>query len=69
MNEITVLSDRRAFFTDHSLADLLQVSDRQVRRWMEQGVLPYHQLGDRRRIDPADVDTFLAERRVERSAA
>jgi len=54
-----------AFFTERSLAAYLAVSDRTIRNWIRRGELPSYKLGASRRIDPADVDAFLAERRNE----
>lgn len=53
------------FFTERSLAAYLAVSDRTIRNWIRRGELPSYKLGAARRINPADVDTFLAERRDE----
>lgn len=51
------------FFTERTLAAYLAVSDRTIRNWIRRGELPSYKLGASRRIDPADVDVFLAERR------
>jgi excisionase family DNA binding protein len=53
------------FFTERTLAAYLAVSDRTIRNWIRRGELPSYKLGASRRIDPADVDTFLAHRRDE----
>jgi excisionase family DNA binding protein len=53
------------FFTERSLAAYLAVSDRTIRNWIKRGELPSYKLGASRRIDPADVDAFLAQRRDE----
>gem|GEM_PF-1282818 len=53
------------FFTERSLADYLAVSDRTVRNWIRRGELPSYKLGAARRIDPADVENFLARHRDE----
>jgi excisionase family DNA binding protein len=53
------------FFTERSLAAYLAVSDRTIRNWIRRGELPSYKLGAARRIDPADVDAFLAQRREE----
>jgi excisionase family DNA binding protein len=53
------------FFTEHTLAAYLAVSDRTIRNWIRRGELPSYKLGAAKRIDPADVDAFLAERRDE----
>lgn len=50
----------RAFFTERTLAAYLAVSDRTVRNWIRRGELPSYKLGGSRRIDPADVEDFLA---------
>ena len=54
-----------AFFTERTLAAYLAVSDRTIRNWIRRGELPSYKLGAARRIDPADVDVFLAKRREE----
>ena len=53
------------FFTERSLASYLAVSDRTVRNWIRRGELPSYKLGAARRIDPADVEHFLASNREE----
>jgi excisionase family DNA binding protein len=55
------------FFTERTLADFLAVSDRTVRNWIRRGELPSYKLGAARRIDPADVEDFLARHRDEAS--
>jgi excisionase family DNA binding protein len=54
-----------AFFTERTLAAYLAVSDRTIRNWIRRGELASYKLGASRRIDPADVDAFLAKRREE----
>lgn len=56
-----------SFYTERTLADFLAVSDRTVRNWIRRGQLPSYKLGAARRIDPADVETFLARNRDEAS--
>jgi excisionase family DNA binding protein len=58
-------TDAPAFFTERTLAAYLAVSDRTIRNWIRRGDLPSYKLGASRRIDPADVDAFLTERRDE----
>lgn len=53
------------FFTERSLAAYLSVSDRTIRNWIRRGELPSYKLGASRRIDPADVEDFLARHRDE----
>lgn len=54
-----------AFFTERTLASFLAVSDRTIRNWIRRGELPSYKLGASRRIDPADVEDFLARNRDE----
>lgn len=51
------------FFTERTLAAYLAVSDRTIRNWIRRGQLPSYKLGAARRIDPADVEHFLARHR------
>jgi len=53
------------FFTERTLAAHLAVSDRTIRNWISRGDLPSYKLGAARRIDPADVEDFLARHRDE----
>jgi len=53
------------FFTERTLADFLAVSDRTIRNWIRRGELPSYKLGAARRIDPVDVEDFLARHRDE----
>jgi excisionase family DNA binding protein len=53
------------FFTERSLAAYLAVSDRTIRNWIRRGELSSYKLGAARRIDPADVEDFLARHRDE----
>jgi excisionase family DNA binding protein len=54
-----------SFFTERSLATYLSVSDRTIRNWIMRGDLPSYKLGASRRIDPGDVEDFLARHRDE----
>ena len=58
---------KASFFTERTLADFLAVSDRTIRNWIRRGELPSYKLGAARRIDPADVEDFLARHRDEAS--
>jgi excisionase family DNA binding protein len=58
-------NDVSTFFTERTLAAHLAVSDRTVRNWIRRGDLPSYKLGAARRIDPADVEDFLARHRDE----
>lgn len=65
VSEIRVTDlERRAFFTPKALAAYLSVSERTVRTLLARGDIPSYRVGDgARRIDPADVDRYLAARR------
>lgn len=54
-----------AFFTERTLASFLSVSDRTIRNWIRRGELSSYKLGAARRIDPTDVEDFLARHRDE----
>ncbi len=54
-----------SFFTERTLAAHLSVSDRTIRNWIRRGELTSYKLGASRRIDPADVEDFLARHRDE----
>jgi excisionase family DNA binding protein len=54
-----------SFYTERTLAEFLAVSDRTIRNWIRRGELPSYKLGAARRIDPADVEDFLARHRDE----
>jgi excisionase family DNA binding protein len=60
MTAVTVLTERRAFFTPRTLADYLAVSERTVRQMLADNVIPSYLIGGSRRIDPADVDAYVA---------
>lgn len=69
MSEMTIETERQAWFTPDSLATYLQVSDRMIRKWVAEGRLISYKLDGCRRFDPADVDHFVAELRDDRSVA
>ena len=60
---------RRAFFTPKTLAEYLALSERTVREMLRTGALPSYRIEGSRRIDPDDVDEYLAARRDERRGA
>lgn len=66
MSEIQVAMQRRAFFTTRSLAAYLAISPRTVKDMLARGVLPSYRVEGSRRIDPADVDAYLARCREQR---
>jgi excisionase family DNA binding protein len=59
----TFKGDLRPFFTTRSLAERLSLSDRTVRDLIGRGEIPSYKVSGARRIDPKDVDMWLAERR------
>jgi excisionase family DNA binding protein len=69
MTELSIKTERTAWFTPDSLASYLQVSDRMIRKWVAEGRLRSYKLDGCRRFDPADVDSFLAQFQDERQVA
>jgi excisionase family DNA binding protein len=61
--------ERRPFFTSKQLADYLALSERTVRELLRTGAIPSYKVSGARRIDPADVDIWLAGCREEGKAA
>ena len=55
--------ERRAFFTPKTLAAYLSLSERTVRSMLANGRIPSYRVEGARRIDPADVDRYLAAHR------
>ena len=66
LDAAAVGTERRAWFTPGTLAAYLQVSERMVRKWVEQGRLRSYKIDGCRRFDPADVDVFVAQFREQR---
>jgi excisionase family DNA binding protein len=60
--------ERRGFFTPKTLAQYLALSERTVRSMLAAGKVASYRVEGARRIDPADVDCYLARHR-ERGAA
>jgi excisionase family DNA binding protein len=58
---VTVVTEREAWFTPDTLASYLQVSERLIRKWVQEGRLASHKIDGCRRFDPADVDAFVAQ--------
>lgn len=50
------------------LAERLGTTERFVRRLVTERRVPFHKVGKYVRFDPADIDEWLVERRVEASA-
>ncbi len=69
MTELSITTERTAWFTPDSLASYLQVSDRMIRKWVAEGRLPSYKLDGCRRFDPAEVDSFVAQFRDRREVA
>jgi excisionase family DNA binding protein len=64
VTEIRVREDpERPFYTTRSLAQRLSVNEKTVRRLLADGEMPSYTIRDARRIDPADVDAYLASQR------
>jgi excisionase family DNA binding protein len=55
--------DRTRWLTIADVAELLQVSERTVRRWLDAGDLAAHKLGRQWRISDKDLEQYLLSRR------
>ena len=53
----------RPFFTPKGLAEYLSISERTVRDMLSKERIPSYKVEGQRRIDPADVDRYLARNR------
>ena len=53
----------RPFFTPKGLADYLSISERTVREMLSKQRIPSYKVEGQRRIDPADVERYLARNR------
>lgn len=65
---VEALGDLRAeppFYTVQSLAARLNLSDKQVRRMLKEKRIPHYVVEGCYRFDPADVETYLQQRREE----
>jgi excisionase family DNA binding protein len=60
---------KEPFFSVPSLADFLNVDRKTVRRMLEDEEIAYYEVRSAIRIDPRDVDSYLARRRSDRRAA
>lgn len=58
-----VKQDLRPFFTPKTLAAYLSISERTVRYMLAGGKIPSYRVEGQRRIDPADVEAYLAKNR------
>lgn len=58
-----VAADERPFYTPVTLATKLAVSERTVRQLLATGEIPSYKVAGLRRIDPTDVDRYLARHR------
>jgi excisionase family DNA binding protein len=53
----------RPFFTPKALAAYLSISERTVRDMLSKQCIPSYKVEGQRRIDPADVEKYLARHR------
>lgn len=53
----------RPFFTPKGLAEYLSISERTVREMLSKQRIPSYKVEGQRRIDPADVEQYLARNR------
>jgi excisionase family DNA binding protein len=61
-------SEPERLYTYAAIAELAEVSERRVRRWVEEGKLPYVQLPRGRRITCQQYLDFVSDRSVEQEA-
>jgi excisionase family DNA binding protein len=66
MSAARVLTDGEQFYTVATLAKKLAISERTVREYLNRGDIPCYRIGPQRRIDPADVRSWLEQRRERR---
>lgn len=57
----------RPFFTPKGLAEYLSISERTVRDMLSKRRIPSYKVEGQRRIDPADVEAYLARNRADRA--
>ncbi|ANK82137.1 MAG: hypothetical protein TEF_16075 [Rhizobiales bacterium NRL2] len=63
MNKNKITADRpERLLTIPDIADLHQVSEKTVRRWIEARELPAAKLGNQWRIRPRDLERFVHDR-------
>jgi len=63
LNKRTPMALPTRFYRIHDVADLLEVSTRTVRRWIQKALLVVHRINGLVRISEADFQAFLASRR------
>jgi excisionase family DNA binding protein len=69
MSELRVVAEpERPFYTIRSLAQRLSVTERTIRNILARGELRSYRVCRTVRIDPDDVDRYLAERCEDRAA-
>lgn len=61
--EMRLVGARRAFFSPRTLAAYLALSERTVRQMIADGTIPSYKFEGSRRVDPEDVDAYVARRR------
>jgi excisionase family DNA binding protein len=59
-------SIEQPFYSVATLAAKLAISERTVREMLNRGEIPCYRIGPQRRIDPADVERWLEQRRERR---
>ena len=64
MSTIRVAKEQlRPFFSPKALAEYLSISERTVRDMLSKERIPSYKVEGQRRIDPADVEKYLARNR------
>ena len=54
------------YYTARQVADILEVHERSISRWIKEGKLPAVRIGNRYRVSHEDLERFLEERRTNR---
>lgn len=68
MNTVRIARQEfRPFFTPKGLAEYLSISERTVRDMLSKQRIPSYKVEGQRRIDPTDVENYLARNRNGRS--
>jgi excisionase family DNA binding protein len=68
--EIRVVQpEEESFYTAKTLAERLSCSERTAKRMIDEGEIASYHFRGMRRVDPADLRSYLAEHREERKAA
>lgn len=57
--QVSTINDKVKIFTNKEVAELLQVQVRLIKKYRDDGLLPYHQAGDKFWYTRQDIETFM----------